>query len=408
MNSAVIAKSIINVFYISDYPKNKNTIQSAIDECADMGGGTVVVPKGEWHTGKIHLRSNINLHLEDGARVIFSDNPDDYFPVVFTRWEGAECYNYSPLIYANDCENISITGSGTLIGSGQNWWHWKDLQQTAAEKLANMAADNVDVGKRIFGTKEAALRPQFIQPIYCRNVLFEDFTIIDGPQWTIHPVYCENVTVRNVNVLTRGHNTDGLNPDSCKNVLIEGCTFDTGDDCIAINSGLNEDGWRVHKPCENIEIRNCTMNGGHGAIVIGSAMSGGVRNVYAHDCKINGTMQGIRLKSMRGRGGYVDGARFENMEINDVSDQAIQINMFYEFSTVMPRTNTPSDFKNIEIKNITGKGAKVGIQLKGLPEKPPQNVTLENITLEAEQDFSLSDIGDTKIANVNIRKGTVK
>ena len=390
----------LNVIYISGNKTDKDAIQSAIDECAQMGGGTVVVPKGEWHTGKIHLRSNINLHLEDGAKLIFSDNPDDYLPVVFTRWEGTECYNYSPLIYANGCENISITGSGTLIGSGKKWWHWKDLQQTAAEALYNMAADNVPVDERVFGTKEAALRPQFIQPINCKNVLLEGFTIIDGPQWTIHPVYCENVTVRNVNVLTRGHNTDGLNPDSCKNVLIEGCTFETGDDCIAINSGLNEDGWCVHKPCENIEIRNCTMNGGHGAIVIGSAISGGVKNVYTHDCKINGTMQGLRLKSMRGRGGYVDGVKMENIEINNVSDQAVQINMFYEFSTVMPRTQTPSEFKNIEIKNVRGKGAATAIQLKGLPEKSLQNVTLENIKLEAEKDFALSDIGDTKMINV--------
>lgn len=401
MKNQQLSKPQLNVVCCGEA---RNEIQAAVDRCAEMGGGTVVVPKGEWHTGKIHLRSNINLHLEDGAKLIFSDNPDDYLPVVFTRWEGTECYNYSPLIYANSCENISITGKGTLIGSGEKWWNWKALQQKAADRLYNMAADNVAVEERIFGTREAALRPQFIQTINCKNVLLEGFTIIDGPQWTIHPVYCENMTVRNVNVLTRGHNTDGLNPDSCKNVLIEGCTFETGDDCVAINSGLNEDGWRVHRPCENIEIRNCTMNGGHGAIVIGSAISGGVKNVYAHDCKISGTMQGIRLKSMRGRGGCVDGVKIEDIEINSVSDQAIQINMFYEFSTVMPRTQTPSEFKNIEVKNIKGEGARVGIQLKGLPEKPLQNVTLQNITLEAEQDFSFSDIGDTKMINVKVNE----
>lgn len=405
MQNQQLTKPQLNIVCCGE---KKNAIQSAIDQCAKMGGGTVVVPKGEWHTGKIHLRSNINLHLEDGARVIFSDNPDDYLPVVFTRWEGTECYNYSPLIYANGGENISITGSGTLIGSGESWWRWKNLQQTAADRLYNMAADNVPVEKRIFGTTEAALRPQFIQPINCRNVLLEGFTIIDGPQWTIHPVYCENVTVRNVNVLTRGHNTDGLNPDSCRNVLIEGCTFETGDDCIAVNSGLNEDGWRINRPCENIEIRNCTMNGGHGAIVIGSAMSGGVRNVYAHDCKIKNTMQGIRIKSMRGRGGYVDGVKMENIKINNVSDQAIQITMFYEFTTVEPRTKEPSEFKNIEIRNIRGKGAKTAIQIKGVPENNPQNIEIKNVNLEAQKAYEHSDIGDTKMVNVNIRKGTVK
>lgn len=397
--------SLANIMYISDFEKyGKDTIQTAVNACSKMGGGTVIVPKGEWKSGAIHLKSNINLHLEDGAVVIFSDNPSDYLPVVFTRWEGMECYNYSPLIYANGCENISVTGNGTLVGNGQSWWHWKELQQSAVEELCYAEFNGIPPEKRIFGTETAALRPSFIQPINCKNVLLEGFTIKDGPQWTIHPVYCDNVTVRGVTVSTHGHNTDGLNPDSCRNVLIDGCTFETGDDCIAINSGMNEDGWRVDRPCENIEIRNCIMNGGHGAVVIGSAMSGGVKNVYAHDCKIRGTMQGIRLKSMRGRGGYVDNVKFENMEINNVIEQAIQINMFYEFSTVMPKTDTPSDFRNIEIKNIRGQRAKTGIQIKGLPEHKLKNITLENINLTAENGFICSDVENIKMKNVTIRK----
>lgn len=381
----------------------QNTIQEQIDTCAASGGGTVVIQKGEYHTGAIHLRSNVHLHLEDGAVIVFSDDPKDYLPVVFTRWEGTECYNYSPLIYANGCENIAVTGKGTLIGSGEKWWKWKKTQGKAANELYDLASKGAPARERVFGI-EGALRPQFIQTVNCKNVLLEGFTMIDGPQWMIHPVYCENVTVRNVTVESKGHNTDGLNPDSCKNVLIEGCSFNTGDDCIAINSGLNEDGWRINKPCENIEIRNCTMNGGHGAIVIGSAISGGVRNVYAHDCKIKGTMQGIRLKSMRGRGGYVDGAKFENIEINDVSEQAIQINMFYEFSTVMPKTDTPSDFKNIEIRNIRGSGARVGIQIKGLPEMKLRNIALDNIDLTAKEAFECSDVENISMRNINIKE----
>ena len=393
-----------NIIYLND--TGKTAIQTAIDKCAAMGGGTVIVPGGEWHTGKIHFKSNTELHLEDGARVIFSDAPDDYLPCVLVRWEGTECYNYSPLIYANGCENIAITGGGTLDGNGGSWWHWKTLQQPAAERLAAMAADGVPVKKRVFGTREAALRPQFLHMLNCKNIMLEGFTITDGPQWTIHPVYCEDVTVRNVNVITHGHNTDGLNPDSCRNVLIEGCTFETGDDCIAINSGLNEDGWRVGKPCENIEIRNCAMNGGHGAIVIGSAISGGVKNIYAHDCKISGTMQGIRLKSMRGRGGYIDGALFENIDIKDVTDQAIQINMFYEFSTVMPRTQKPSGFRNINIRNVSGSSLKTGIQIKGLPEKKLESIVLENIDLIAKDAFECSNAAGIVINNVNIGRGS--
>ncbi len=396
--------SLINIFYISDFKKyGKSEIQEAVNACDEAGGGTVVVPRGKWKSGAIHLKSNINLYLEDGAVIEFSGNPSDYLPIVFTRWEGMECYNYSPLIYANGCENIAVTGKGTLIGGGQSWWHWKEKQQRAAEELCYAELNGIPVESRIFGTENAALRPSFIQPVNCKNVLLEGFTVKDGPQWTIHPVYCENVTVRNVNVLTKGPNTDGLNPDSCRDVLIESCTFDTGDDCIAINSGMNEDGWRVNHPCENIEIRDCTMSGGHGAVVIGSAISGGVKNIYAHDCKISGTMQGIRLKSMRGRGGYVDGAKFCNMEISDVTEQAIQINMFYEFSTVVPKTSTPSDFCNIEIRNVRGRNAKTGIQIKGLPEHKLKNITLENIDITAENAVEFSNTQNIKIKNVTIR-----
>ena len=382
----------------------KNAINQAINVCSQNDGGDILIPKGRWKSGAIHLKSNIHIHLEDGAEIEFSDKFEDYLPVVFTRWEGMECYNYSPLIYANGCENISVTGNGKLIGNGQAWWHWKKLQQEAALELCYAELHCIPTEKRIYGTEKAALRPSYIQPINCKNVLLEGFEITDGPQWTIHPVYCEDVTIRNVTVSTHGPNTDGLNPDSCKNVLIENCTFDTGDDCIAINSGMNEDGWRVRQPCENVEIKNCTMNGGHGGIVIGSAMSGGVKNVYAHNCKINGTMQGIRLKSMRGRGGCVDNVRFDNIEIDSTTDQAIQINMFYEFSTVKPKSNTPSDFRNIEIRNINGKDNKTGIQIKGLPEHKLRNITLENINLTAEDAMICENVENIKMNNVDIRK----
>ncbi len=403
MRTTALRKTEYQIFDIRDFDGyGKDAIQAAVDACAENGGGRVVIPEGEWHTGAVHLRSNVGLQLEYGAEVVFSGRYEDYLPVVFTRWEGMECYNYSPLIYANGCENISVTGSGTLIGSGETWWHWKKLQQAAAKELCYAESNGIPAERRIYGTEKAALRPSFIQTINCKNVLLEGFTIKDGPQWTIHPVYCDGVTVRDVTVSTHGPNTDGLNPDSCRNVLIEGCTFDTGDDCIAVNSGMNEDGWRVGRPCENIEIRNCVMNGGHGAVVIGSAMSGGVRNVYAHDCVINGTMQGIRLKSMRGRGGYVKGAVFENIEINNTTDQAVQINMFYESSTVEPRTDTPPDFNGIEIRNVHGRGNKTGIQIKGLPERKLGSIALENIELEAENALECSDVENVKIANIKI------
>lgn len=381
----------------------QKAIQKAVEQCAADGGGTVIVPKGEWPSGPVHLKDHIRLHLEDGAVIRFSSRFEDYLPVVFTRWEGMECYNYSPLIYAKDCENVAVTGNGTLLGSGEGWWHWKGLQQAAANELCYAESNGIPVEQRVYGTEKAALRPSFLQTINCKNVLFEGFTVKNGPQWTIHPVYCENVTVRNVTVDTHGPNTDGLNPDSCQNVLIEHCTFDTGDDCIAINSGMNEDGWRVGKPSENIEIRDCRMHGGHGGIVIGSALSGGVKNVYVHECKIDGTMQGIRLKSMRGRGGYVYDARFENIEINHVSDQAVQINMFYEFSTVTPLGDAPSEVDHVEIRNVYGAGAKTGIEIKGLPECKLKNIVLENIHLTAEEAIVCSNVENIRFVDVNVK-----
>ena len=384
--------------------QDKDAIQKAVNECAAAGGGMVSVPAGVWNTGKIHMKSNIELHLCDGAELIFSDEPDDYLPVVFTRWEGTECYNYSPLIYARDCENVSVTGKGTLNGNGRKWWAWKLLQQQAAEELGDAAANGVPVEERVYGTKEAALRPSFIQFIGCKNVLLDGFTIKDGPQWTIHPVYCEDVVIRDVKVCTNGHNTDGLNPDSCRNVLIDGCTFSTGDDCVAINAGLNEDGWRVGRPCENIEIRNCIMSGGHGGIVVGSAISGSVKNVYAHDCKITDTMWGIRMKSMRGRGGCVDGVRFENIIIENCERDAVQITMFYESSTIMPHSDAPTEFKNISLKNIKASGAPNGIEIKGLPEKPLTSILLEDMEITADRAMTIQDVKTIVMKNVNVNK----
>ena len=226
---------------VKDFEKNQNVIQTAVDARAAAGGGTVIVPEGEWHTGQNPSAKQYTSAVGGGSESRdFSEDPRDYLPVVFTRWEGIECYNYSPFIYARGCENIQITGKGTLVGSGQRWWAWKQTQQAAADRLYQMAVDVNVRGQqqRIFGTEKDALRPQFMQTIRCKNILLEGFSIVDGPQWTIHPVYCENVVVRNVQVRTTGHNTDGINPDSCRDVLIEGCTLETGDDCIAINAGM--------------------------------------------------------------------------------------------------------------------------------------------------------------------------
>ncbi|MDO4293789.1 MAG: glycoside hydrolase family 28 protein [Eubacteriales bacterium] len=382
-----------------DYP----TLQQAVDACAQAGGGTVEVPAGTWHTGPIHLRSHIRLLLEEGAELIFSDQPEDYLPVVLTRWEGTECYNYSPLIYARDCSDVALCGSGTLCGSGPAWWHWKQLQAKGSNALYDASAAGVPIEQRVYGTEAAALRPSFVQFFDCERVLVEGVTLLDGPQWTLHPVFCRDVTIRGVHIHTEGPNTDGLNPDSCRNVLIEDSSFFTGDDCIAVNSGLNEDGWRRAVPCENVVIRRCSMTGGHGGLVVGSAISGGARNIFACDCDITGTMQGLRLKSMRGRGGYVENVRFENIRIGKVSHEAIQINMFYEFSTVMPKTDRPSRFHGISFSGISCEGAQTGIAMKGLPEQPLRDISFRDVSLTAKNAMTCFDTEELTFERVTIR-----
>jgi polygalacturonase len=380
---------------------NTQAFRRAVETCHHQGGGVVLIPAGIWLTGPIHLRSHVNLHLEKGALVRFSRRFADYLPVVFTRWEGIECYNYSPLIYAQDCQNIAVTGEGTFEGQGEAWWHWKTLQRAAAKTLYDAEFDRVPVEERVYGTEEAALRPQFLQPIRCRDVLIEGVTFLNGPMWTIHPVYCENVLVRRVAVKSTGPNTDGLNPDSCRNVLVEDCAFSTGDDCIAINSGMNEDGWRVGRPCKNIVIRNCQMSEGHGAVAIGSGMSGGVRNVHVHDCHFTGGDQGIRLKSMRGRGGFVENVTFENIHMAGLRRESIVLNMFYGSSTAASRSDAPPVFRNIHIRNVACESAGVAVYIRGLPEQRISQVTLENLRLKAVEGIRCQDVDGLTLNNVS-------
>lgn len=382
----------------SRYP----TIQDAVDYCASRGGGRVTVPPGHWRSGPIHLASNVELHVASGATIEFSPDPSDYLPVVFTRWEGTECYNYSPLIYARDCHDVALTGSGTLTGNGMEWWDWKQAQKTGSNRLYDMAGAGTPVEQRIFGTEEDALRPSFVQFVNCRNALVEGVTLQEGPMWTIHPVYCEDVIVRGVHIDSTGPNTDGCNPDSCRNVLIEGCWFNTGDDCIGVDAGLNEDGWRVNRPCENVEISHCTMVGGHGGISIGSMVSGGVRNVYAHDCSLAAVERGIRVKSMRGRGGFVQDVLFENLTIKAVRYEAVSFSMFYPSSTVEPKNAAPSIVRRIMLRHVTGSGAATALEFRGLPEEPLRDITLDSVYLTAGESIRSGDVVGLTMRDVQL------
>jgi hypothetical protein len=269
---------------------NTDAIRKAIAACHDAGGGRVVVPAGEWLTGAVHLKSNVNLHLAKDAVLSFSDDPKKYLPAVRSSWEGWECFNYSPLVYAFECENVGLTGEGKLEPRMVTWKKWfvrPPAHMEALKKLYTMGSTNVPVEQRQMAEGDNNLRPQLIQFNRCRNVLIEDIRIRNSPFWTIHLLLCDSVVVRRVDVSARGHNNDGVNPEGTRNLLVEDCRFDQGDDAIAIKSGTNHDGWRLNTPSENIVIRNCTVINGHQLVAIGSELSGGVRNVYVHDCRFD-------------------------------------------------------------------------------------------------------------------------
>ncbi len=379
---------------------NTEAFRRAVADCHTAGGGRVLVPAGEWLTGPISLLGRVDLHLEKNAKILFSTDPAEYLPPVFTRWEGVECYNYSPLIYAIDAEDIAVTGEGKFLGGGEAWWGWKENQVNNAWRVYNAEHEGVPVAERVYGDGHC-LRPSFFQPIRCKRVLIEDAVFENGPMWTLHPVYCEDVTVRNVTVHTEGPNTDGLNPDSCDRVMIEGCSFSTGDDCIALNSGINEDGRRVARPCRNIIVRDCVTYSGHGGMVIGSAVSGGVENVYVSGLKCIGTQRAIRLKSMRGRGGYIRNVHIGNVAAAGIPGDIVLLTMHYN-TKMKPNTEMPSEFRNIVIRDVRGDAHGAAVRIRGIPESPLQNVRFVNLDLRGNSGLVCEDAKDLTIINSRI------
>lgn len=362
-------------------------IRRAIAECSAAGGGRVVVPAGVFLTGAIHLKSNVDLHLSAGATLRFSRDTRLY-PLVRTRWEGVECMNYSAFIYAYGQQNVAVTGSGTLDGNADcdHWWPWKGRtecgwragdpnQQKDRDILFEMGAKDVPVGERIFGHGHY-LRPNLVQPYRCKNVLIEGVTMKNSPMFEVHPVLCSNVTVRGLQVASHGPNNDGCDPDSSTDVLIENCLFDTGDDCIAIKAGRNRDGRRVAAPTENVVARNCQMKDGHGALTIGSEMSGGVRNVYFENCRLDSPNlnQALRFKTNAMRGGVIEHIYFRNITIGQIADAVLQIDFWYEEGQAGPERPVVRD---IHLRKITSRKSKYALHVRGFASSPVRDVHLE-------------------------------
>ncbi|MBA4138188.1 MAG: glycoside hydrolase [Opitutus sp.] len=367
-------------------PDSSAAITQAIAAANAAGGGRVVIPAGEWFTGAIHLKSNVNLHVSKGATLKFLTDPAKY-PVVFSRWEGVEVMNYSPLIYAWKQENIAITGEGTLDGQADwdNWWAWNKkipgqatIQKPDRDALFEMGERGVPVEQRMFGPGHF-LRPNFIQPYRCKNILIEGVTIVRSPMWEIHPVLSENITVRGVKIYSHGPNNDGCDPESSRDILIEDCVFDTGDDCIAIKSGRNNDGRRVNVPSENIIIRNSVMKDGHGGVVLGSEISGGVRNVFIENCEMDSPNldRALRFKNNAVRGGVLENVFMRNVRVGQVAEAVLTIDLLYE-------EGAKGDFKpvvrNVQMENITSSASPRGLYIRGFPGAVIENIRISNST----------------------------
>lgn len=358
---------------------NQKAINKAIDACSKAGGGRVVVPEGTFNTGAITLKSKVNLHVEKGAVLQFVFQPELY-PIVPTRWEGLDCYNLQPCIYAYKQNDIAITGEGTIDGGGENstWWKWcgaprygwkqGEVGQNmgARARLLKYAEDGVDMKERQFTAKDG-LRPQLINTYDCDGVLIENVTLLRSPFWVIHPLLCKNVIVRGVHINNDGPNGDGCDPESCDGVLIENCFFNTGDDCIAVKSGRNNDGRLWNKPSENIIIRNCEMQNGHGGVVIGSEISGGCRNLFAENCKMDSPDldRVVRIKTNTCRGGIVENIYARNIEVGQCGESVLKINLDYEPKEICCRGFVPT-VRNINIENITCNKSKYGVLIVAL------------------------------------------
>lgn len=409
---------------------------AAIAAAATAGGGRVVVPAGRFLSGAIHLKSHVGLHLEAGATIAFSRDTRQY-PIVFTRWEGVELMNYSPFIYAFEQTDIAITGAGTLDGQADDthWWPWKGTslglngpdaslnrstvapsannQNAARTRLLDFGARGVPVAERVFG-EGGYLRPNFIQPYRCQRVRIEGVTIINSPMWEIHPVLCRDVTVRGVTINSHGPNNDGCDPESCDGVIIERCVFDTGDDCIAIKSGRNNDGRRVNVPSQNMVIRDCTMKDGHGGVVIGSEISGGARNIYAERCHMDSPQldRALRLKTNSVRGGTIERVVMRDITVGQVKEAIVTIDFTYEEGNA---GTFPPTVRDVVVERVTSQKSKYGMLLRGYANAPIQNVRVTDCTfagvasgdlLEHVQDVVLTRVSyDGRVRNERITKG---
>jgi polygalacturonase len=430
-----------------DLTANTPAFRQAIAACAAKGGGVVLVPAGLWLTGPIELKSNVNLHLAAGALVQFSEKMADY-QLIKTNWEGMAAVRNQPLVYGKNLENVAVTGRGILDGAGAAWWmvqkartvdsEWKKL--VASGGVVNEKQDRwYPTAQALKGTtvKEAGvltaektavadfedlkdyLRPDMLVLDGCKRVLLEGVTFQNSPAWTVHPLLSEDLTIRNLTVINPPYspNTDALDLESCRNGLVENCSFSAGDDGICIKSGRNEQGRARGVPTENFRIRNCTVYRAHGGFVIGSEMSGGARNIYASNLTFIGSDIGLRFKTTRGRGGVVENIFIDHVTMKDIPGEAILFDMYYMIKDPTPAVpgskerpvsppkpvdeSTPQ-FRKIYIDHVTCNGAKTGILVRGLPEMAIQDINIQNAVIKSDQGLICIEADRISLKNVTL------
>ena len=385
---------------------NHKAINAAIAQCSADGGGTVCVPAGVWHTGPLTLLSGVNLRLDEGSTLLFTDRLDEY-PLVLTRWEGIDCYNYQPFIYAIDQHDIALTGKGTIDGAAsvRTWWSmcwaletdWDERassQKVGRPLLKSWNEQQLPVEQRVLGNG-FGMRPQLVNFYRCENILVEDVTMLRSPFWNLHPVLCKNMTVRGVHFVNDGPNGDGCDPESCNYVLIEKCFFDTGDDCIAIKSGRDQDGRRVGEPSQNMIVRDCIMKNGHGGVVVGSEISGGYRNLFVERCNMDSPRldRAIRIKTNARRGGVIENIYVRNIEVGQCKESFLKINLIYDQREVEEAQEIViPTVQNVFLEDIHGGQSRYGVMITALEdESHVHNINLKNCvfdTVEAETSVS--------------------
>lgn len=413
-------------FNVKDYgavadgkTNNSKAFAEAITACNEAGGGRVLIPKGTYLTGPIHLKSNVDFHLEEGTEILFSKETKDYLPLVHTSYEGMEFMSYSPLIYAYKQKNIAVTGKGTFNGQAgnDNWWPWSGAERYGHKegqphqrdehnlpRLSKMVEDGVAVEDRIFGEGHQ-FRPSFFEPFESEIILIKDVTFINAPFWVMHPTKSNNITVDGVTVNSHGPNNDGCNPEYSQNVHIKNCVFDTGDDCIAIKSGRDNDGRRVGISSENIVIEDCIMKDGHGGVVMGSEISGGVRNVYVRNCEMSSPNldRAIRIKTNTRRGGTIENIYVKNLKVGQVKEAVLKINTHYAIYDNQEGEHMPV-IRNINLENVEVEdGGEYGILIRGRKESPVTGVSLTNVTIKkAKTPLSVENADPIKFTNTTI------